>query len=317
MPQRGVIEWLLACDEPAVRYGTLVDLLGESPTSPRARREAAAALRSGRVYMLLEDQQDDGGFGVHAYQKWAGAHWRLIRLADLGCPTTDPRVKRAIDSALPWVLSHQPLMIQGRPRRCASQQGAAIWYCVRLGLADDPRVRTLVERLMAWQWEDGGWNCDKRPEADHSSFHESWVPLLGLAEYRRVTGDSSVEAAVDAASELLLCHHLFRRDHDPAGGLIHRDFVKLHYPSYWHYDVLAGLRALRSAGKLGDPRATEALALVESKRREDGTWAADGRYWKRPGRRRAGVDVVPWTATGKPCPFVTLEAMKVLGAAAV
>lgn len=315
MSGHGTVEWLLACDEPAIRFATRVDLLGESPMSPRAQAEVEAALLSGRVHTLLDGQQEDGGFGVHAYQKWAGAHWRLIRLADFGCPAGDPRVKRAIDSALPWVLSHEPLMIAGRPRRCASQQGAAIWYCVRLGFADDPRVRTLVDRVTAWQWEDGGWNCDKRPEADHSSLHESWIPLLGLAEYQRVTGDASVAASVDAAAELLLCHHLFRRDHDPAGSVIQRDFVKLHYPSYWHYDVLAGLRALRAAGKLGDSRAAEALALLESKRREDGTWAADARYWKRPGKRGAGVDVVPWTETREPCPFVTMEAMKVLGAA--
>jgi hypothetical protein len=45
--------------------------------------------------------------------------------------------------------------------------------CSRLGLVDDSRVQYLAESLIDWQWPDGGWNCDKRPSANHSSFYES------------------------------------------------------------------------------------------------------------------------------------------------
>ena len=33
-----------------------------------------------------------------------------------------------------------------------------------------------------------------------------------------------------------------------------RSFVELHYPCYWHYDVLFGLRVLTEAGFGDDPR---------------------------------------------------------------
>jgi hypothetical protein len=39
-------------------------------------------------------------------------------------------------------------------------------------------------------------NCDKRPEATHSSFNESLATLWGLIQYQRATGDGDVAKAV-------------------------------------------------------------------------------------------------------------------------
>ena len=48
-----------------------------------------------------------------------------------------------------------------RPRRHASMEGNAVYAFSRLGFADHPCTRRLVEALIAWQWPDGGWNCDR------------------------------------------------------------------------------------------------------------------------------------------------------------
>jgi hypothetical protein len=53
--------------------------------------------------------------------------------------------------------------MHGRHRRCASQQGYAVYYLLKLGLEHE-RVHDLVERLLHWRWPDGGWNCDKDPK---------------------------------------------------------------------------------------------------------------------------------------------------------
>jgi len=50
--------------------------------------------------------------------------------------------------------------INGRERRCASQEGNALGYILKLSHMDE-RTDELVERLILWQWEEGGWNCDK------------------------------------------------------------------------------------------------------------------------------------------------------------
>jgi len=71
-------------------------------------------------------------------------------------------------------------VIDGRVRRCASQEGYAVWCSLRLGFADS-RTEELVSRLLRWQWADGGWNCDRHPEADTSSFMETLIPMRALA----------------------------------------------------------------------------------------------------------------------------------------
>ena len=42
--------------------------------------------------------------------------------------------------------------------------------------------------------------------------------------------------AADRAAELFLSHRLFRSLSD--GEVIDRRWLALHYPPYWHYDVL-------------------------------------------------------------------------------
>jgi hypothetical protein len=69
---------------------------------------------------------------------------------------------------------------------------------------------------------------------------------------------------------------------------------------YWHYDVLWGLLVLSRFEKLGDPRATEALGLLEAKRGRDGRWGVDGRpYWRAPGLEGSNVEAVDWRGVGR------------------
>lgn len=75
-----------------------------------------------------------------------------------------------------------------------------------------------------------------------------------------------------------------------------------------------GLLLLSRVVGLTDPRVNEALDILESKRRPDGTWRAGGSYWKPPGRTVTGVDVVDWGRSG-PNQMTTLNALRVLRAA--
>jgi hypothetical protein len=103
----------------------------------------------------------------------------------------------------------------------------------------------------------------------HSSFHESWGPILGLAAY------GADEAAARGAAFLLEHRVVFsHRTGEPA----HPAFLRIRFPAYWHYDLLAGLRTLAAAGVVREPRARDALGLLESKRRPDGTWRVAGKW---------------------------------------
>jgi hypothetical protein len=313
------LRWLLEPEEPSVRYFALVDLLGLSPRSGEARRAAEAIRRGPLVRDLLGGQKPDGGFGVHPYAKWIGAHWRLVSLVELLIPRRDRGALAAYADVLRWLHGREHVEsvreVAGRWRAHASQEGNALAVGVRLGLARDPRVRALAWRLLAWQWPDGGWNCDSRPEATHSSFHESLATLWGVAEYARATGHAPARAAARRGAELLLRHRLFRGE--SSGEVIHRGWLRPHWPPYWHYDVFRALVVLARLDPrlVRDRRAGEALEIVASARDGDGRWRAGSRYWDAPGERAGRpAEVVDWGTRG-PSKHVTLHALRVLRAA--
>ena len=304
------VEWLLESDEPGVRFQAERDLLDVDRP-----RDAEAVLDGPLVRTLLSGQQPDGGFGGHPYAKWSGAHWRLVSLVELGVPPGEPRCLAATQPVLAWLTGaghrNRIPVIDGLTRRCGSQEGNALAVCCRLGMAEDPRVRLLAESLIEWQWPDGGWNCDKKATGRRSSFNESLPPMWGLHEFAVATGDEDARGAAARTAELFLEHRIFRRLAD--GEPIHESFVTLHYPPYWHYDLLQALVVLARMGHARDPRAADALDLVEQRRLPDGRWRAGGRWWKRPGSKGSNVDVVDWGSG--PSELLTLNARRVLKAA--
>jgi hypothetical protein len=315
-----VVTWLLDADEPAIELAVRTDLCDE-PAGSAGVVSARDRVPSGSLAgALLSGQASGGGFGVHPYKKWSGAHWRLISLVEAGIPPAEPRCLAALDDVLGWLTSGKHRrrhlrLVDGRYRRCASQEGYALYVASRLGSAADPRVGQLASSLLEWQWPDGGWNCDVRPEASHSSFHETLPPLRGLHAYGVACGDAAALAAADRAAELLLRHRLYRSE--STGAVIDQDWLLLRHPAYWHYGVLPALRALGCLGRLGDPRAGEALDLLESRRLPDGRWAVDGCWWRPPrnlapgARPVSGTEVARWGRSG-PDRWVTLEALRVL-----
>src|SRR5881398_2437182 len=197
------VNWLLDSGDPSVRHLTLTEILNR-PADSKEVLAAKKQIPSGPIVKaLLLGQRADGGFGVHPYQKWTGAHWRLVSLVELGIPSGFRPAVKGTDLVLKWLLGEAHVSnvprIDGRYRRCASQEGNALAVCSRLGLAEDPRVVKLAQSLEGWQWADGGWNCDRNPEADHSSVNESLSTLWGLVEYHRATGDEDFLKPIERA----------------------------------------------------------------------------------------------------------------------
>jgi hypothetical protein len=55
-------------------------------------------------------------------------------------------------------------------------------------------------------------------------------------------------------------------------------------------------------------------SLLESKRRPDGTWCVEGKWWKAPESNGSNVEVVDWGELANE--VLTEQALDVLGAAA-
>jgi hypothetical protein len=95
--------------------------------------------------------------------------------------------------------------------------------------------------------------------------------------------------------------------------VIHDDFVRLHHPCYWHYDILFGLEVMAEAGYLADERCQDALDRLESKRLSDGGFAAEKKYYQATGEPKTGRSLVDWGGTSRTTlnKWVTVRALSV------
>ena len=326
-----IVQKLLHSLEPSIRYKTRILLLNESKSSLQNEKLRQEIKHSTRVRTLLKNQNKKGQLEPtkQVYKKWQGAHWIMASLADIGYPEGDEDLRPIIDQVFDLWLSpvfvnevvrdtEQPAykdkavpIVQGRARRCASQQGNALFSALALGFCNE-RTEQLATLLMKWQWPDGGWNCDRNPSAHHSSFWESLIPLRALSLYAEERKSKKARNAAIRAAELFLRKRMFRRERD--GQVMHRQFLKLHYPCYWRYDILFGLKVMAESGFIRDKRCQEALNILEEKRLPDGGWSAEERLYQNRDRKKSNYDLVDWDGVHKrKCnEWVTVDALYVL-----
>ena len=324
----GIVDELLSSAEPSIRFKTRAMLLSEEGDSPRLQNLREEIRSSPRVRLLLSERKGDGTIPHHPYAKWDGAHWVLAALGELGYPLGDESLLPLREQVYEWLLSeehvsytearpyrHHPsatLMrtIKERPRIHASMEGNAVWYLLKLGMFDD-RATELVRRLLKMQWPDGGWNCDGDPKAVNSSFMESLLPLRGLALHAKATGSSSSKLAARRAADVFLKRRMYKRVKN--GAVIDREFIRLHYPCYWHYDILFGLVVICEAGYIKDSRCGDALDLLEARRLPNEGFPVESKYY-RGANARGGRSLVRWGQVSERVSneFATIDALWVL-----
>jgi len=316
-----LVDSLCAHENPVVAYRARRLLAGKSERSPgmrTLRRAIGSSEMAKRLLLALHGER------FNPYRKWQGPHWTLYSLAEIGFPPGDERLLPLRRRVLDWMfapaflkppstvfLADQP----ERPRRCASMEGNTIWSQLMLGIVDDDLVPLLVDRLVAFQWPDGGWNCDRRPGARTSSVQETLLPLRGLAHWSRATGDERARGAAKRAAEFLLERRLLWRKRD--GALIEPDWGgpvdKVHYPIRF-YDVLSALLVMAELGLVRDTRCRDALDLLECKRLADGTFPVEWTNVKKADRIETRGTYAGWGILHKKKgnPFVTVDALYVL-----
>jgi hypothetical protein len=294
-----VLDWLLDSD-PAIRWQVMRDLTDE-PTS-RVATERAKVAGEGWGARLLALQADDGQWGGGVYSpKWISTTYTLLLLRHLGADPDDGRVRAAID------LVRDRVVMGGlnRPFFDYSTELCITGMALALGsyFLDDASSMPQPEILLERQKEDGGWNC--HVSSDRSSFNTTLLVLEGLLEFERaVGGDPTVAEARSRAHEYLLERRLMYSLR--SGELINPRWLLVSFPPRWFYDVLRGLDYLRDAGTDPDPRAGEAIEVIEDKRRRDGRWPLQNRH---PGKEHFAME----EGSGKPSRWNTLRALRVLG----
>lgn len=319
------IERLQDSAEPAIAFRAHRRLSGDSDDDPAQRARRLRIASSDNVRRILAHRHRDGTIRhrneTGAYRKWQGPHWTLACLAELGYPPADPELQPLVDQVFAWLLAPRHLLppstavLPGqadRVRRCASQEGLALWYLHELGFAEDERTEELAERLVRWQWPDGGWNCDKDPRARTSSVQETLLPLRGLARHGRSRlGSGDLTSTVEAAAEFLLERRLLwrRRDGRPIDPEWGADPLRIQWPIRF-YDVLSALVVMTEIGRIRDPRCSDGVRLLASKRLPGGGFPAEVRTARTVDVIVSGGTFADWGPTGRtrPNPYVSIDA---------
>jgi hypothetical protein len=310
-----VIDWLLASDA-SIRWQVMRDLLDAPESEWSAERSKVET--EGWGAQLLSYQDDDGQWAGGAFlpknfqasewkeigQPWTATYCSLSQLREFGFDPSSERAKRTVmlvGKNSRWDEGGQPFW-DGETEECIN--GNTVAQGAYFGVDVSP----IVNRLLGERLEDGGWNCERPNGSVRSSFATTINVLEGLLEYEKATG-GTVESitARKLGEEYLLKRHLFRRL--STGKPADEQFLQFLHPNRWRYDVLRALDYFRAAGLLTgadpDPRLEEAIDHVRSRRLKDGKWSLD---WSLLGRVWFEVNDDP----GKPSPWVTLRAMRVL-----
>ena len=281
--------------------------------------ERARVATEGAGARLLALQAPDGRWGGAAWNRgWDSTMHVLLLLREMGLDPESGEARRAVALVRDRVTwqgcgppeVHDNRFFAGEVEPCINGQVAAA------GAYFGQDVRSLVDRLLAEQLPDGGWNCEAENGSTRSSFHTTICVLEALLEHERRAGrDARVTEARLRGQEYFLERRLLRRK--STGEVIEKDrkasagdrpaFTGLAFPAWWHYDALRALDYLRSAGVAPDERVAEAIGLVSSKRGADGRWLLDVRY---PGEMPVELD--EGGGVGRPSRWITLRALRVL-----
>jgi hypothetical protein len=305
-----VLGWLLDSD-PSIRWQAMRDLTDAPVAAVRAERAKVATEGAGARLLAL--QASDGRWGGAAWNHgWDSTMHVLSLLREMGLDPAGDKARRAVGRVrdrVTWRGCGPPEadanpFFAGELEPCINGQVAAA------GAYFGQDVRGIVERLLAEQLPDGGWNCGAGNGSTRSSFNTTICVLEALLEYERAIGGSAeATGARLRGQEYLLERRLFRRR--STGEVIERDrkggsvWTRFAHPTWWHYDVLRGLDYLRSAGVTPDDRVAEAIDLVVSKRDADGRWPLETQH---PGKMPLETDA----GEGRPSRWNTLRALRVL-----
>ena len=195
-----VMRWLLDSD-PSIRWQVMRDLTKAFADEIAAERARVATEGAGPRLLAL--QEADGRWGGVAWNRgWNSTMHVLMLLRDLGLDPASDQARRAVGlvrDRVTWKGCGPPEadnnpFFAGEAEPCINGQVAAV------GAYFGQDVRGIIDRLLAEQLPDGGWNCEAANGSTRSSFNTTICVLEALLEYERsVEGRPEVtEAPVSA-----------------------------------------------------------------------------------------------------------------------
>jgi hypothetical protein len=324
------LPWLLATDDPGVRYLALRDLLDRPAADPELLAARRLAHTAGPIATVLDVMAPEGYWvepGPGYNPKYRSTVWAMILLAQLGARIEeDERIGRAcaylLDHALApggqWASATAP------SGTVDCLQGNLCWALPALG-CDDPRLaaafewmaRTVTGEGMAPKSERDaplryyagkcgpGFACGA-----NNGLPCAWGAvkvMLAFGHWPVERRTPLIQRAIEAGAEFLL-------GVDPATAAYPTGYAakpsgnwwKFGFPVFYVTDILQIAEALAALGYAGDPRLAGALALIRSKQDAQGRWPLEYDY--------TGKTWINFGAKKQPNKWVTLRALRVLKA---
>ncbi len=208
--------------------------------------------------------------------KWTAGVWPLMLLDEMEVPA-DPRIKAECERFLdPHQIdtgsySARSGLQRGKRWNEACLTGNMIRTLVKFGYAKDHRVRRALDWMPDHQQEDGGWNWNyPERKVKHSSLMSTVEPLWAYLDFPRRKWTRRMKGSIERGAEFLLIHHVYKSDNHHWRPT-YPFFTMLHFPMYYFYDILHGLRVLTKLGYSDDERIRDAVHLLLSKTSPDGT----------------------------------------------
>lgn len=313
-----VTNWLLDSD-PSIRWQVMQNILHVPAEEVATERSKVATEGWGAT--LLGNQSNNGTWNPDHRFPEIDTLRSLNLLCDMGLDPKSEQAKHAIAKVQENVLWLMKISREELPEN----EDISWWHSsffsgevepcingrvVRIGAYFGVDVQPLVERLLSEQMADGGWNCEQGRGSTRGSFHTTINVLEGLLEFEQANANAIyVTEARERGQEYLLKRHLFKSlstgEPIKVDGKGSHNWTQFSYPAGWRYDILRGLDYFCKAGVIQDPRMAETLAILESKRDNNGKWAIDIIYDEEPiAESEAEED--------KPSYWNTLRAMRVL-----
>ena len=303
MNEKQLIEWLLEGDV-SIQYQVHRDLLGANKKDLQNRIKV-----EGWGNQFLLKRKPKGHWGDRFYQpKWISTHYTLLDLRNLGLNKDNTLVAESILQVLNTLKASDGGIQLGPSTSYHSDVCVNAMFLNYASYFNTPEneLHSIVDCLLNEKMPDGGFNCrTTRSGASHSSLHSTISVLEGLFEFQKSGFNyrrDDISAAINSSEEFILLHRFFLSDR--TGKIIHKDFLKMAYPSRWKYDILRALDYFRYANRNWDERMNDARNIILKKRNKDRTWNMQAAH---PGEVHFVME-----KAGRPSRWNTLRALRVL-----
>jgi hypothetical protein len=289
------LDWLLAQDDPSVRYRTLTELLEKAPDDPEVQGAKAQIQASKAVAKIFSKMEPEGywfyfdkranrgaGDGVE-YFDYVTTHFNLAFLAELGLDRTDERISLTVERYLGL---QQP---DGDFYRHFSCLYTYNWRTlVMMGYKEDERVQKTVNLMLKTDRHDGGYLCDwhegkYKNKPTKSCIRGSVKALMAFAALPELWSTARCQKLVSYFLQRRICFRMDQPD-QPING----EITGALFPFVWRASLLEALYALSMMGYGQREELNRAWDLLAAKKNEEGKYVLDWsptRAYFKPGKR--------------------------------